>query len=226
VPDRFSHGLAAYEFNPDCPCEVCANGGTPKPGPSSGHSFAYDQPHMPPPRQRPMIGKGTYIHPTAHIAHGVTIGRDCRVGPGASIGWDGFGWSPDPDGGYKRKPQTHSVVIGDNVDIGANTCIDRGSYRDTVIGDGSKIDNLCHIAHNVQIGRDCLIIALSMVAGSVVIGDRSYVAPCSAIREHRTVGEDVFIGLGSVVVSDISAGLGVFGVPARERECSRPDVRG
>jgi hypothetical protein len=93
VPDRFSHALSAYEFNPDCPCEVCANGGTPKPGPSSGHSFAYDQPHMPPPRQRPMIGKGTFIHPTAHIAHGVTIGRDCRVGPGASIGWDGFGWS-------------------------------------------------------------------------------------------------------------------------------------
>jgi UDP-3-O-[3-hydroxymyristoyl] glucosamine N-acyltransferase len=118
------------------------------------------------------------------------------------------------------------VVIGDNVDIGANTCIDRGSYRDTVIGDGSKIDNLCHIAHNVQIGRDCLIIALSMVAGSVVIGDRSYVAPCSAIREHRTVGEDVFIGLGSVVVSDLESGSSAFGVPARERECSRPDVRG
>lgn len=223
MPDRFSHALAVYEFNPDCGCEVCANGGTPAPGPDSGHSYAYGEPHMPPPRARPLIGPGTFIHPTAYIAHGVTIGRNCRIGPGASIGWDGFGWSPDPDGGWQRKPQTHSVVIGDNVDIGANACIDRGSYRDTVIGSGTKIDNLCHIAHNVQIGEDCLIIAQSMIAGSVVIGDRSYIAPATAIREHRTIGDNVFVGLGSVVVTDLETGSSAFGVPARERECARPD---
>jgi UDP-3-O-[3-hydroxymyristoyl] glucosamine N-acyltransferase len=208
-----------FEINPACPCEACAAGG-PVPGPDSGHSYSFGEPHIPPPRR---IGQGTYVAPSAFIAAGVTIGSNCRIGPGAVIGWDGFGWSPDPDGGWKRKPQTHSVVIGDNVDIGANTCIDRGSYRHTTVGSGTKIDNLCHIAHNVQVGRDCLIIAQSMIAGSVVIGDRSYVAPATAIREHRTIGDDVFIGLGSVVVSDLESGSSAFGVPARERECARPD---
>jgi UDP-3-O-[3-hydroxymyristoyl] glucosamine N-acyltransferase len=226
VPDRFSHALASYEFNPDCGCEVCANGGVPARGPDSGHSYAYDEPHMPPCSARPLIGKGTFIHPTAYIAPGVRIGDGCRIGPGASIGWEGFGYSPDPDGGWQRKPETHSVVIGDRVHIGANACIDRGSYRDTRIGDGTKIDNLCHIAHNVQIGQDCLIIALSMIAGSVEIGDRSYVAPATAIRDHRVIGDNVFIGLGSVVVSDLESGATAFGVPARERECARPDIRG
>jgi UDP-3-O-[3-hydroxymyristoyl] glucosamine N-acyltransferase len=178
---------------------------------------------MPPRSARSLIGKGTFIHPTAHIAQGVQIGEDCRIGPGASIGWDGFGYMPDPDGGWKRKPETHNVVIGDRVDIGANTCIDRGSYRHTLIGDGTKIDNLCHVAHNVQIGRDCLIIALSMIAGSVTIGDRSYVAPATAVKDHVTLGDDVFVGMGSVVVGDLEAGATAFGVPAKARECVRPD---
>lgn len=215
MPDRFSHTLSSYEFNPDCACEVCANGGVPRRGPDSGHSYAFGEPHMPPRRARPMIGPGTFIHPTAHIAHGVTIGRNCRIGPGASIGWDGFGYMPDPDGGWRRKPESHSVVIGDNVDIGANTCIDRGSYRDTVVGDGTKIDNLCHIAHNVQVGRDCLIIAGAEVSGSVVIGEGAWVGPNVSIKEHLTVGARAMVGIGSVVIRDVAQDSTVAGNPAR-----------
>ena len=155
------------------------------------------------------VGAHTWIGPD------VVIGRNCVIGPGARIGQDGFGYVKGPEGRWNRKPQSHGVVIADDVHVGANTCIDRGSYRHTTIGRGTRIDNLVHIAHNAQIGEDCLIIALSMIAGSAVIGDRAYIAPASAIRDHREVGEDAFVGLGAVVVSDVEAGETVAGVPAR-----------
>lgn len=163
-----------------------------------------------------IIGAGTVVCAHAWIGPDVTVGRDCVIGPGARIGQDGFGYTKTADGHWDRKPQTHGVIVGDDVHIGANTCIDRGSYRDTTVGRGTRIDNLCHIAHNALIGEDCVVIALSMIAGSVEIGDGAYVAPCSAVREHATVGAEAFIGLGSVVVAHVGDGQHVKGVPAKE----------
>lgn len=198
-----------YEFNAACACEVCLNGGEPAPGANSGHSYCFGEPHIPPAKAR------SYISPSAFIGAGVRIGAGCRIGPGAVIGWEGFGYSPDPDGGWKRKPETHSVVIGDNVDIGANTCIDRGSYRDTVIGAGTKVDNLVHIAHNVHVGQDCLIIAGAEVSGSVVIGAGTWVGPNACIKEHLNIGARAMVGIGSVVIRDVPADTTVAGNPAR-----------
>lgn len=155
------------------------------------------------------------VGPHCYIGPGVVIGANCVIGPGVCIGQDGFGYEEGPEGRWNRKPQAAGVVIADDVHIGANTCIDRGSYRNTQIGRGTRIDNLVHIAHNVRIGEDCLIIALSMIAGSAVIGDRAYVAPCSAIRDHREVGEGATVGLGAVVVKDVEPGETVAGVPAK-----------
>lgn len=160
------------------------------------------------------VGEGSVIGPHAYIGPTVRIGSNCIVGPGSCLGQDGFGYERVGDE-WLQKPQSHGVVVGDDVHIGANTCIDRGSYRDTFIGRGTKIDNLCHIAHNVQIGENCLVIACSEISGSVELGDRAYVAPASAIREHLRIGEEAFVGLGSVVVSHIKDGQTVYGVPAK-----------
>src|SRR5262249_35122936 len=127
------------------------------------------------------------IGPAVVIGPDVRIGRDCAIGagvtvshaligdrvvlyPGARIGQDGFGYLPSPKG-HGKIPQIRRVIIQDDVEIGANSTIDRGSVRDTVIGEGTKIDNLVHIAHNVEIGRHCLLAAFAGISGSVVIGD-------------------------------------------------------
>ncbi len=107
------------------------------------------------------------------------------------------------------------MIIGDNVEIGANTCIDRGTLSNTVIGNYVKIDNLCHIAHNVQIGENSTIIALSMIAGSVKIGKNCWIAPCAAIKEKLVVNDGSLVGLGAVVIRDVVSGDVVAGVPAR-----------
>jgi UDP-3-O-[3-hydroxymyristoyl] glucosamine N-acyltransferase len=163
----------------------------------------------------PAVGEDCYLAHGAHIGPNVRLGRNVRVGPGAVIGWDGFGFDKQPDGTWERKPETHGVVIGDDVEIGANACIDRGSYRDTVIGDGTKVDNLVHVAHNVQIGRNCLVIAGAELSGSVIVGDGAWIAPNACVREHLTVGEGAVIGLGAVVVKDVEANTTVAGNPAR-----------
>lgn len=161
------------------------------------------------------MGAGTIVGPFAWIGPLVTVGNDCVIGPGCRLGQDGFGYTQRDDGSWASKPHNHGVVIENDVHLGANVCVDRGSYRDTHIGEGTRIDNLCHIAHNVIIGRNCLVIALSMLAGSVELGDGTYVAPCVAVREHRTIGPGGFVGLGAVVVSDVAAGEHVKGVPAK-----------
>jgi len=161
------------------------------------------------------VGEGTIVQAHAWIGPLVTVGANCVIGPGACIGQDGFGYTKQDDGSWLRKPQSHGVVIADDVHIGPNVCIDRGSYRDTKIGRGTRIDSLVHVAHNVEIGEDCLIIALSMIAGSVEIADGAYVAPCVAVREHRTIGAGAFVGLGAVVVADVADGEHVKGVPAK-----------
>ena len=121
-------------------------------------------------------------------------------------------------GAFEKFPHVGGVQIGDTVEIGANTCIDKGTLGDTVIGDGSKIDNLVHIAHNVKVGRSCAIIAHCMVGGSTVIGDYSWVAPSSCLRDQLVIGRHATIGLGSVVTKAVADGDTVYGVPARTAE--------
>lgn len=161
------------------------------------------------------LGPRTVVFPGAYIGPNVQIGADCVIGPGAAIGQPGFGYVNE--GGewvYREHPK--GVLIGQGVHIGANACIDGGRHRVTMIGDGSKVDNGVHIAHNVVIGRRCLVIANAMVAGSCELGDDVIVNPCASLRDHTKVGERAIIGMGAVVTKDVPAGEVWVGNPARK----------
>lgn len=155
------------------------------------------------------------IHSSAVIADCVEIGKNVRIGPNCTIGFEGFGFEGDDEGIYYRFPHVGKVILGDNVEIGANTCIDRGALEDTIIGEGTKIDNLVHVAHNVKIGKNCMIIALTCLGGGVVIEDGAYVGIGAGIRNQITIGEKAFIGMGAVVVKDVAPGVTVIGNPAK-----------
>jgi len=162
---------------------------------------------------RSTIGAGTVIK------RNTTIGEDVIVGSCNVIGGDGFGYVKNDDTGeYEHFPHYGGVKISNNVHIGNNTCIDRGSLKDTVIGENVKIDNLVHIAHNVEIGKNSLIIACSMVAGSVTIGENSWVAPSSTIRNAITIGSNTTIGLASTVTKNVEDNATVMGNPAIKQE--------
>lgn len=177
------------------------------------------------------IGEGTIIGAGAVIGPDVKIGRNCSIAAGASvlcalvgngviihngarIGQDGFGYAPGPRGMIKIV-QIGRVIIQDNVEIGANTTIDRGTMDDTVIGEGTKIDNLVQIGHNVRIGRHCAIVSQVGIAGSAIIGDGVQVGGHSGIKGHITIGDGVQIAAMSGVVADIPAGERYGGIPAR-----------
>lgn len=163
------------------------------------------------------VGVGTEIWPGAYIAAGTIIGRDCIIGANAVIGGPGFGYTEDEYGTGTWVPKSHDfkVVIGNNVEIGANTCIDRGSWRDTIIGSGTKIDNLVHIAHNVWVGENCLIIAQAMIGGSVTLEDGAWVGPGVNINQRLTIGRRAFLGTGSVVTRNVEPEMVMAGVPAK-----------
>lgn len=177
------------------------------------------------------IGAGTIVGPQAVIGPYVRIGRDCSIGahaslthaligdrvvihPGARLGQDGFGFAPTRQG-YLKTPQIGRVIVQDDVEIGANTTIDRGASRDTIIGEGTKIDNLVQIGHNVVIGRFCAIVAQSGVAGSCEIGDFVQLGGQSAVAGHITIGEGAAVAAKSGVMRDVAAGERVGGAPAR-----------
>ena len=131
------------------------------------------------------------------------------------IGGVGFGYAQDElTKQYVRFPHYGRVIIHNNVSIGNNTCIDRGSLSDTIMHDGVKIDNLVHIAHNVKIGKNTLIIANAMIAGSVIIGENCWIAPSSCIRNGITIGDNVTVGLASTVTKNIGSSQTVMGSPA------------
>ena len=160
------------------------------------------------------IGEGVIIGPNTCIANtivapGVIIGANC------SIGLPGFGYRPRPDGTFVRFPHMGGVIIEANVEIGSNTCIDRGALGDTVIKRGAKIDNLVHIAHNVIVGEDTLVIAHAMIGGSTEIGARAWIAPSAAVMNQISVGDGAIIGLGAVVVKSVAASTTVVGNPAK-----------
>lgn len=160
------------------------------------------------------IGEGTVISSFVRIYDDVIIGSNCFIKEGAVIGGGGFGYEKDEKGNRFRFPHVGGVIIGNEVEIGANTCIDRGALSNTVIGDYSKIDNLCHISHNVQIGKNSMIVACSEISGSCVLGDEVWTGPNSSIRDHRKIGNNVLLGIGAVVVKDIPDGEIWVGNPA------------
>lgn len=161
------------------------------------------------------IGKGTVIGPGCHIEH-TDIGEDCVIGSNVTIGGVGFGYEDvDETGEILNFPHIGRVVIGDRVDIGSSTCIDRGALGNTVIGDDCKLDNLIHCGHGMVLGKRCKVIALSIIAGSCKIGDDVWIAPAAAIRDWRTVGNGSVVGLGAVVTKDVPPGVTVVGNPAK-----------
>jgi len=179
---------------------------------------------------RAEIGAGTLIGAGALIGAGVCIGRNCAVGihasilhaiigdrviihPGVRIGQDGFGFLPSQQG-HQKIPQTRRVIIQDDVEIGANTTIDRGATRDTIIGEGTKIDNLVQIGHNVSIGRHCLIVSQVGISGSVTIGDFAVLAGQVGVADHLTIGSGAVLGAKAGVMSDVPAGARWGGFPA------------
>ncbi len=160
------------------------------------------------------IGEDTIVYPHASIMDSVTIGRACRIGPGAVIGDEGFGFI-QRDGASRRLRHTGSVRIGDNVEVGGHSSIDRGMVEDTVVGDGCKIDKHCMIAHNCKIGRNCILAGYARMAGSVRIGDGAILAADVRIADHKTVGEKAVLAAGTGATRDIEPGEVVWGVPTR-----------
>lgn len=161
-----------------------------------------------------VLGDDVRLDAHATIYAGVTIGNRVHVKAGAVIGGAGFGYAPAAPPRHRIR-HVGGCIIEDDVDIGSNSCIDRGSLDDTRIGCGTKIDNLVHIAHNVQTGPDCLMMAGVGIAGSTRLGARVILAGHSGCADHVAVGDDVRIAAQSVVIDDVGAGATVNGYPAR-----------
>lgn len=161
-----------------------------------------------------IIGQETIIHPHVTIQRNCHIGARVIINSGTVIGADGFGYEQNSSGGYEKFPHSGGVRIDDDVDIGANSCVDRGVLDNTWIKRGAKIDNLVHISHNVVIGEDAIVIALTMLGGSVVVGDRAWIAPSATVINQRVIGADATVGLSAVVTKDVQDRQTVMGSPA------------
>ncbi|NOG55263.1 MAG: UDP-3-O-(3-hydroxymyristoyl)glucosamine N-acyltransferase [Planctomycetes bacterium] len=186
------------------------------------------------------IGAGTTIGAGTSIEANVTIGPECIIGadctiragavirerctlgdrvslhPNVVIGADGFGYRPDGQGGLVKMPHIGTVVIGDDVELGACTTVDRGKFGPTEIGPHTKLDNLCQIGHNVRIGRGCVCAAMTGIAGSTVIGDFCQIGGQVGIADHVEIGSGVKIAAHSAVISSVEPGKIMGGVPAME----------
>ena len=162
------------------------------------------------------VGDDTQLYPGVTLYAGTALGKRVIVHAGAVLGSDGFGYIPGKSGEAHRKiPHVGCCLIGDDIEIGANTCIDRGSVDDTVIGSGTKIDNLVHIAHNVRIGARCLIMAQVGIAGSVQVEDDVIIAGQAGISDHLTIGRGARLLVQSGHIANVPADATLFGYPAR-----------
>ncbi len=162
-----------------------------------------------------VIGAGTIIWSGTVVRERCEIGSHCILHTNVTVGSDGFGYRPGPDGrSIVKIPHIGTVVIGNAVEIGAGTCIDRGKFSATKIGDGTKIDNLVQIAHNCKIGRMCLIASGCGISGSVTIGDGVIMAGQVGIKDHITIGNKVTIGGRAGVMNNIKDGETILGYPA------------
>jgi len=180
-----------------------------------------------------VIGDGTILYPNVTvfddsnigvnnvfwsgtvIRERTEIGSYCIFHNNVSIGADGFGYRPSDDGrGLVKIPHIGNVVIGNAVEIGANSCVDRAKFSSTIIGDGCKIDNLVQIAHNCVLGRSCIMAGSSGLAGSVTLGDGVIIGGSASIKDHTTIHSGAIVGAGSGVLADVPAGKTVLGYPA------------
>ena len=168
------------------------------------------------------IGPAGYLHARVVVENGSRIGARCVLQPGAVIGSDGFGWA-FLDGRLRKIPQIGIVELADDVEIGANTTVDRAQTGVTRIGEGTKIDNLCQIGHNVRIGKHSALAAQNGISGSTILGDYVRVGGQSGFNGHITIGSRVTVAGGTAVWSDLADGAFVSGRPARTH---RDEVRG
>lgn len=163
------------------------------------------------------IGGHTVIWPGAVVRERCEVGQHCTIHCNVSIGADGFGFRPSADGtGLVKIPQIGNVVIGDGVEIGANSTVDRGKFGPTIIGDGCKIDNLVQIAHNCVLGRCCILAGNSGLAGSVTLGDGVVIGGGASITDHTVIHSGAKVGGGSGVMNDVPPGKTVLGYPATD----------
>jgi UDP-3-O-[3-hydroxymyristoyl] glucosamine N-acyltransferase len=165
-----------------------------------------------------VIGESVVVGEACEIGPNVTLiycllGRGCQIHAGVRIGTRGFGFTLDPDG-YLDVPQLGRVIIEDGVEVGANSTIDRGAGPDTVIGAGSKIDNLVQIGHNVRLGRGCVLVGQSGIAGSTKLEDRVLVGAQAGVAGHVTLGEGAQLAGRAAVIRDVEPGVAVAGTPA------------
>ncbi|XP_021836486.1 probable UDP-3-O-acylglucosamine N-acyltransferase 2, mitochondrial isoform X2 [Spinacia oleracea] len=171
------------------------------------------------------VGSGVVVGPSVTVGHSTTLGynvalSNCSVGDlcvihsGVCIGQDGFGFFVDEHGNMAKKPQTLYARIGNHVEIGANSCVDRGSWRDTTIGDYTKIDNLVQVGHNVIIGKSCILCGQVGIAGSVTIGDYVTFGGRVAVRDHVSIVSKVRLAANSLVTKDIKEPGDYGGFPA------------
>lgn len=160
------------------------------------------------------IGECTIVNPGVKIYHGCRIGKRCVIHSGAVIGADGFGFAPEADGSYSKIPQMGIVEIGDDVEIGANTAVDRAMMGATRLANGVKLDNLIQIAHNVQVGRNTAMAAQAGVAGSAKIGDNCMIGGQVGVSGHITVGDRAQIGAQAGVPNSVKEGARLLGTPA------------
>ena len=165
-----------------------------------------------------VIGDDCLLDSNVRVYDDTVMGKGCVIKAGAVLGGAGFGYEKDADGNKFRFPQIGQLIMGDYVEVGANTCIDRGALADTVIGDYTKINNLCHIAHNNKIGRNVTITGCVNVSGSNVIDDDVWIAPNSSIRGWVHICKGATAGMGAVVVKDIPEGETWVGNPAHKLE--------
>lgn len=164
-----------------------------------------------------VIGANCVLWPGVVIRERCQVGDGCILHPNVTIGGDGFGYRPGLDGRSLVKiPQIGTVTLGRDVELGAGTCVDRGKFSETSIGDGTKIDNLCQIAHNCRIGRGVVIAGLVGMGGSVTIGDRAMIGGGTIIKDHLTIGDGARLGGASGLINDIPPGETWHGHPAHD----------
>lgn len=162
------------------------------------------------------IGDDTVIQANVTLINRIKIGNNCLIEPGTVLGGEGFGYEYDEDGVPVHFPHTGDIVVGNNVSIGSNSCIDRGTIDSTIIEDNVKIDNLVHIGHNVHIKENAFIIAGAIICGGAEIGKNCWISPNSSLHQKIVVGDSAKVGMGSAVIGRVRSGQTVFGIPAKK----------